>query len=125
MNAAEYSSGVGFPEHDELVAELAAARADAVEAWRQVHLLKAETNGPDGFATWKDAATDERVRRVKAEAEAAKLRAAIEQAAHKLELARVWGGMKWEWVPAHPVIVVKPTWDILRAALQEDISNAG
>jgi hypothetical protein len=40
-----------------------------------VHLLKAETSGPDGFATWKDAATDERVRRVKAEAEAAKLRA--------------------------------------------------
>ena len=50
-------------------------RADAAEAWRQVHLLKAETSGPDGFATWKDAATDERVRRVKAEQEAAKLRA--------------------------------------------------
>lgn len=49
------------------------AKADAIEAWRQVHLLKAETSGPDGFATWKDAATDERLRRVKAEAEAARL----------------------------------------------------
>ena len=57
--------------------ELAALRADAAEAWRQVHLLKAETSGPDGFATWKDAATDERVRRVKAEAEAARLRATL------------------------------------------------
>jgi len=70
----------------ELQAQLAAERArgdaavaEAAEAWRQVHLLKAETSGPDGFATWKDAATDERVRRVKAEQEAAKLRADAER----------------------------------------------
>lgn len=72
-------------------AELAALRADAAEAWRQVHLLKAETSGPDGFATWKDAATDERVRRVKAEAEAARLRAlnlALQQKA--LDGYRAW-----------------------------------
>lgn len=47
------------------------AEADAVEAWRQVHLFKAEAGGPDGFATWKDAAIDERLRRVKAETERA------------------------------------------------------
>ena len=50
------------------------AEADAVEAWRQVHLFKAEAGGPDGFATWKDAAIDERLRRVKAETERADLR---------------------------------------------------
>lgn len=50
------------------------AEADAVEAWRQVHLFKTEAGGPDGFATWKDAAINERLRRVKAEAELTALR---------------------------------------------------
>lgn len=34
---------------------------------REVEKLKDENKGPDGFATWKDAAISERVRRVQAE----------------------------------------------------------
>ena len=81
-NACEQAADALANALDDLAAERAradAAVAEAAEAWRQVHLLKAETSGPDGFATWKDAATDERVRRVKAEAEAARLRADAER----------------------------------------------
>lgn len=49
-----------------------------------------------------------------------RLRKAMEEAAHKLETARIWGGMKYEWVPAHPVIVVQPTHAKLRAALEDE-----
>ena len=35
----------------------------------EIERLRAELQGPDGFETWKDAAIDERVRRVKAETE--------------------------------------------------------
>ena len=48
-----------------------------------------------------------------------RLRTEIEKAAHKLETARIWGGHGWLWQPAHPEIVVKPVWEILRAALKE------
>jgi len=61
------------------------AEADAVEAWRQVHLFKAEAGGPDGFATWKDAAIDERLRRVKAEAERDELRERVARLAGAIE----------------------------------------
>jgi hypothetical protein len=37
------------------------------EAWAELHTLRLAIKGPDGFATWQDAATDERIRRVKAE----------------------------------------------------------
>lgn len=79
------------------------AEADAAEAWRQVHLLKAEGGGPDGFATWKDAATDERLRRVKAEAErdalrerVARLVGAIEPVA-KVHINRTGGNVGIAW----------------------------
>ncbi len=86
-NACEQAADALANALDDLAAERAradAAVAEAAEAWRQVHLLKAETSGPDGFATWKDAATDERVRRVKAEAEAARLRAELDEIASVL-----------------------------------------
>ena len=35
----------------------------------EIERLRAELQGPDGFETWKDAAIDERVRRVKTETE--------------------------------------------------------
>lgn len=40
---------------------------DPVRLWAEIHLLRADLQGPDGFATWQDAAVAERVRRVKAE----------------------------------------------------------
>lgn len=44
------------------------------EAWAELHTLRLAVQGPDGFATWQDAAVAERVRRVKAEAAIAALR---------------------------------------------------
>jgi hypothetical protein len=41
--------------------------SDAVRLWAEIHALRAAVKGPDGFATWQDAAVAERVRRVKAE----------------------------------------------------------
>ena len=40
---------------------------DGARLWAEIHLLRAALQGPDGFATWQDAATAERVRRVAAE----------------------------------------------------------
>lgn len=41
--------------------------ADPVRLWAEIHRLRAAVQGPDGFATWQEAATAERVRRVRAE----------------------------------------------------------
>jgi hypothetical protein len=46
------------------------------ETWAELHRLRHEFKGPDGFATWKDAAIDERVKRVQAECALATLSAA-------------------------------------------------
>lgn len=40
---------------------------DPARLWAEIHLLRAAVQGPDGYATWKDAAVVERVRRVRAE----------------------------------------------------------
>ena len=40
---------------------------DPARLWAEIHRLRAAVQGPDGYATWQDAATAERVRRVKAE----------------------------------------------------------
>lgn len=40
---------------------------DPARLWAEIHLLRAAVQGPDGYATWQDAAIAERVRRVKAE----------------------------------------------------------
>jgi hypothetical protein len=40
---------------------------DVVALHSEIYRLRAELDGPDGFATWKDAAVAERVRRVEAE----------------------------------------------------------
>jgi hypothetical protein len=42
-----------------------------VDLWAEIHRLRAAIKGPDGFASWQDAATSERVRRVRAEKAAA------------------------------------------------------
>jgi hypothetical protein len=41
-----------------------------VRLWAEIHKLRAESRGPDGFATWMDAAIHERLRANKAEAKA-------------------------------------------------------
>ncbi len=35
--------------------------------WAEIHALRATLQGPDGYATWKDAAVAERIRRIEAE----------------------------------------------------------
>lgn len=40
---------------------------DPARLWAEIHLLRAAVQGPDGYATWKDAAVAERMRRVRAE----------------------------------------------------------
>ena len=47
---------------------LADSEEDPARLWAEIHRLRAEVAGPQGYATWKDAAVAERVRRVKAEA---------------------------------------------------------
>jgi hypothetical protein len=41
-----------------------------VRLWAEIHKLRAEAKGPDGFETWRDAAIHERLRATKAEAKA-------------------------------------------------------
>jgi hypothetical protein len=41
--------------------------SDPLVLWAEIARLQNEARGPHGFATWKDAAIDERVRRVKAQ----------------------------------------------------------
>lgn len=48
---------------------------DAVTLWAEIWRLRTALQGPDGYATWQDAATAERVRRVKAEAAVAEVNA--------------------------------------------------
>lgn len=45
----------------------AEAKDDPAELWAEIHRLRSAVQGPDGYATWQEAATAERVRRVKAE----------------------------------------------------------
>lgn len=43
------------------------SEADATRLWAEIHRLRAEVQGPDGYETWKEAATAERLRRINAE----------------------------------------------------------
>ncbi len=54
----------------EPVAQQDEANWTEVDLWAEIHRLRAEVAGPDGFATWKEAAVAERVRRVRAESAA-------------------------------------------------------
>ena len=38
---------------------------DPARLWAEIHRLRAAVAGPDGYASWQDAATAERVRRMK------------------------------------------------------------
>lgn len=57
-----------------------------VDLWAEIHRLRAAVKGPDGYASWQEAATAERVRRVKAERALAAPGAAI--AAREQEITK-------------------------------------
>jgi hypothetical protein len=50
-----------------MVTELDPNEEDAALLWAEIFRLRAAVQGPDGYATWQEAATAERVRRVRAE----------------------------------------------------------
>ncbi len=61
---------------------LADSEEDPARLWSEIHRLRAAVQGPDGYATWQDAATalrsaDHLRKAIKAEAEVALLRAAL------------------------------------------------
>lgn len=87
-------------------AEIAALKAEIKldsAAWAELHTLRVSVQGPDGFATWRDAAVDERVRRVKAEHEIAALKAALqavldaEDEAHEARAAQDFSTIKSDY----------------------------
>lgn len=72
---------------------------DAVTLWAEIHRLRAAVQGPDGYATWQEAATAERVRRVAAEKALAASQApapahAEDQAGAEMLLVRVAEDLK-------------------------------
>jgi hypothetical protein len=67
-------SDTGNPEADRLIGRLTSADPDfndCTDAAVFIRRLVVEHRGPDGFATWKDAAVDERQKRIALEARAA------------------------------------------------------
>ena len=47
--------------------DLSPNEGDAFVLWAEIHRLRTAQRGPDGYATWQEAATDERIKRVAAE----------------------------------------------------------
>lgn len=64
--------------------------SDPVTLWAEIHRLRAAVQGPDGFETWQEAATAERVRRVAAEKELSEFKA-------KFDNAEKAGRIEWEY----------------------------
>lgn len=91
------------------------AEQEAIELWARIHRLEAEAKGPDGFATWKDAATDERVRRVRAEQEAAGLRA--DALRYRTIKAAPWAAIRMDFDPMAPIYIHRESTDDLDGAL--------
>lgn len=89
---------------------------DAGILWAEIHNLRAAIQGPDGFASWQDAATAERIRRVRAEKELAAL-TAPEQSPANAPAAPTSGE------PAPPNSL--PDWDecALRVANSEHVAK--
>ena len=69
----------------------------------------------DGETLW-DAAQRVLSERDRLRAELAECRAAASDAAHMLEIARVWGGLDWSWTNLHHSIA-KCAWEKLTDAL--------
>lgn len=68
----EYPADTGNPEADRIIGRLASSDPDfddCADAAALIFKLVAEHKCPDGYATWKDAAVAERLRRLAAEAQ--------------------------------------------------------
>lgn len=109
-----------------LTAERDAARAEAQESATKVIQLEAQINGPDGFATWNDAAVHERMLRVKAEAEVDLLRGAMtaqddreRQAGEKCGVDYATSGCDWPDAVADRVLHLRAEVERLTAFKQE------
>ena len=55
---------------------------DPARLWAEIHRLRAAVQGPDGYATWPEAATAERVGRGKAEKAQANVQVLVLTAVH-------------------------------------------
>lgn len=62
---AEAPAQAGLPG---VLEPLSGNEADPIRLWAEIWKLRNSMRGPEGFETWQDAAVDERIRRVKAEA---------------------------------------------------------
>lgn len=51
----------------ELMSPLSPNEENPVRLWAEIHKLRAEIQGPQGYRTWKDAAIAERHRRIQGE----------------------------------------------------------
>lgn len=70
LENAGVSPNNGEPRPTQAIAQTAPAVAgEAMDAehWAELHRLRQEVKGPDGYATWRDAAVDERLKRVATE----------------------------------------------------------
>ena len=83
--------------------------ADPYVLWAEIARLRAAVAGPKGFATWQDAATDERVRRVRAEQALAAAPTVVEPVAWMNEHGHIDRGLDaildptgWTPLYAHP-----------------------
>lgn len=55
-----------------------------VDMWAEIYRLREAVQGPDGYETWQDAATAERIRRIKAEKELKDFKAEVQKYHNKL-----------------------------------------
>ena len=84
MDPRDIPADTGHAEADRLIGRLASSDPDfndCTDAAVLIRQLVVEHKGPDHFATWKDAAVDERAKRVALQIELDRLRAGIEQEA--------------------------------------------
>jgi hypothetical protein len=80
--------------------------SDSVTLWAEIWRLREAVKGPDGYATWQDAATAERIRRVRAESKQAEASALIERMADAL---RSCSGVP-HWPSFQPLINEASKW---------------
>lgn len=65
---------------------------DPARLWAEIHMLRADVQGPDGFETWKEAAATERSRRLKLQVVGQKLVDAYRQRFKKRSTSGIRSG---------------------------------